>query len=57
MFLTEKFNVDTECKLWNWGQFDCYKLKYEYKNPHVGEVITYKLSKEEMKEYLKKFDK
>lgn len=57
MFLTEKFNRDTESKLWNWGQFDCYKLKYEYKNPHVGEVITYKLTKEEMKEYLKKFDK
>ena len=32
-------------------------LKGTYKNIHAGEVKVYKLSKEEMKEYLKKFDK
>ena len=57
MFFTEKFNQDTKSKLWNWGQFSCYNLKYKYKHEHAGEVKTYKLTKEEMEEYLKKFDK
>lgn len=52
MFFTEKFNSDTESKLWNWGQYDCYKLKHNYKNPHTGEVKTYKLSNKQMEEYL-----
>lgn len=52
MFLTEKFTSDTEAKLWNWNQFDCYKLKHEYKNPHTGEVKIYKLSKEDMDKFL-----
>lgn len=52
MFLTEKFTSDTESKLWNWGQHDCYNLKHEYKNPYTGEVKTYKLSKEEMDKFL-----
>lgn len=57
MFFTEKFNQDTKSKLWDWGQFSCYNLKYKYKHEHAGEVKTYKLTKEEMEEYLKKFDK
>ena len=57
MFLTEKFNQDTKSKLWNWGQLSCYNLKHKYKHEHAGEVKTYKLTKEEMEEYLKKFDK
>lgn len=52
MFLTEKFNQDTQRKLWNWGQFDCYKLKHKYKNEHEQPVTTIKLSKEELEEYL-----
>ena len=39
------------------GQFSCYNLKHKYKHEHAGEVKTYKLTKEEMEEYLKKFDK
>ena len=58
MFLTEKFfNQNTPRKLYYWNQFECYKLKYKYKHEHAGEVKTYKLSKKEMEEYLKKFDK
>ena len=58
MFLTEKFfNQNTTRKLYSWNQFECYKLKYKYKHEHAGEVKTYKLSKKEMEEYLKKFDK
>lgn len=53
MFLTEKFNQDTQSKLWNWGQFDCYKLKHTYKNEKEKPIKTYKLSKSEMEEYLK----
>lgn len=52
MFFTEKFNSDTESKVWNWGQYDCYKLKHNYKNPHTGELKTYKLSNKQMEEYL-----
>ena len=57
MFFTEKFNQDTKSKLWNWGQFSCYNLKYKYKHEHAGEVKTYELSEEEMEEYLKKVDR
>lgn len=57
MFLTEKFDQDTERKLWDWGQFECYKLKYKYKNIHENEVKVYKLNQKELEEYLKKFNK
>ena len=32
-------------------------LKYEYKNEHTSDVKSYKLSKEELAEYLKKYRK
>ena len=58
MFLSERFyNQNTSRKLYSWNQCECYKLKYKYKHEHAGDVITYKLSEEEMKEYLKKFNK
>ena len=50
MFLSERFyNQNTQRKLYSWNQFECYKLKYKYKHEHAGDVITYKLSEEEMK--------
>ncbi|MGX4598950.1 hypothetical protein [Faecalimicrobium sp. JNUCC 81] len=55
MKLTENFiKKDTNVKTWNWRQYDG-ELKYDYEKEHHSKVKTYKLSKEEMKEYLKKF--
>lgn len=52
MKLTENFiKQDSPTKLWDWGQYS--NLKGEYKNEHASEVKTYKLSKEEIEEYLK----
>lgn len=39
-----------------WGHGE-QTLKYAYKNEHVGEVKTYKWSKEQLDEYLKKYKK
>lgn len=39
---------------WGHGQ---QTLKYEYKNEHAGEVKTYKMSKKQLEEYLKKYKK
>ena len=33
------------------------KLKYKYKNENSREVKTYKMSKEQLEEYLKKYNK
>lgn len=55
MFLTESFyHEECERKMYNWGQFSCYQLKHKYNNPYVGEVKTYKLSKEELEKELKR---
>lgn len=55
MKIVENFiNQGPPRKLWDWGQHKC-DLKGEYKSEHAGEVKTYKLSKKELKEYLKKF--
>lgn len=40
----------------NWGHGEP-NLKYEYKNEHASEVKTYKLSKKQLEEYLKKYKK
>ena len=34
-----------------------YEYKYEYKNEHASEVKTYKMSKQELEQYLKKYKK
>ena len=47
---------DTTQKLWDWKQYKEY-LKYEYKHEHSSEVKTYKLSKEELEEYLSKYNR
>lgn len=56
---TEKFisqNLNGKC--WNWGQSSTSILKGKYKNENTsGEVKVYKLSKEEMDQYLKKFER
>ena len=39
-----------------WGHGDL-SLKYEYKNEHTSDVKSYKLSKEELAEFLKKYRK
>lgn len=55
MKLTENFiKKDTNVKHWDWRQYGC-ALKHNYENEHDSKVKTYKLSKEEMEEYLKKF--
>lgn len=40
----------------DWGH-GLQTLKYEYKNEHAGEVKTYKMSKKQLEEYLKKYKK
>ena len=56
MRLKENFiRQDSVSKAWDWGE--CEGLKHEYKNEHAGEVKSYKMSKEELEEYLKKFKK
>ena len=40
----------------DWGHGEL-TLKYEYKNEHAGEVKSYKLSKKQLEEYLKKYVK
>lgn len=47
---------DSEAKVYDWGQGNL-KLKYKYENQNASDVKVIKLSKEEMKEYLKKFGK
>ena len=57
MKLKENFiRQDATQKVWDWKQYKEY-LKYEYKNEHAGEVKTYKLSKEELEEYLSKYNR
>ena len=57
MKLTENYiKEDSIQKLWDWKQYKD-QLKYEYKNEHAGEVKTYKMSKNELEEYLKKYSK
>lgn len=44
----------------SWGKVMDSSLKYKYENvnaKHYGDVKEYKLSKEELSEYLKKFDR
>ena len=56
MRLKENFiRQDSVSKAWDWGQPE--GLKHEYKNEHTGEVKSYKMSKEELEEYLKKYDR
>ena len=43
---------DSVAKVWDWGQYKD-ELKYEDKNEHANEVKTYKMSKEELEQYLK----
>lgn len=47
---------DYTYKPYDWGQYENI-LKYEYKNEYAGEVKTYKMSKEELENYLKKYKK
>lgn len=49
-YIKENYNV----KAWDWGQNNL-TLKNKYKSEYHSEVKTYKLSKKEMEEYLKKF--
>lgn len=57
MKLKENFiRQDATQKVWDWNQYKEY-LKYEYKNEYAGEVKTYKLSKEELEEYLSKYNR
>ena len=56
MFLSEYIGKDTDKKLYDWGQFDCYNLKYKYKNEHASEVVTYKVNKEELDKTLKRLN-
>lgn len=56
MFLSEYIGKDTDKKFYDWGQFDCYKLKYKYENEHTSEVVTYKVSKEELDKILKRLN-
>ena len=57
MKLKENFiRKDSVSKIWDWGQYKD-ELKYEYKNENVGEVKTYKMSKKQLEEYLKKYKK
>lgn len=56
MFLTEYIGKDTDKKMYDWGQYECYKLKHEYKNEYASEVITYKVSEEELEKILKRLN-
>ena len=57
MKLKENFiQQDATQKVWDWKQYKEY-LKYEYKNEYAGDVKTYKLSKEELEEYLSKYNR
>lgn len=57
MKLKETFAIrETSSPVSEWGHGDL-SLKYEYKNEHTGEVKSYKMSKEELAEYLKKYRK
>ena len=57
MKLKENFiRKDSVSKIWDWGQSKD-ELKYEYKNENAGEVKTYKMSKKQLEEYLKKYKK
>ena len=57
MKLKENFiQQDATQKVWDWKQYK-EELKYEYKNEYAGEVKTYKLSKEELEEYLSKYNR
>ena len=57
MKLKENFiRQDSFLKTWDWGQYR-KKLKYKYKNETAGEVKTYKMSKKQLEEYLKKYNK
>lgn len=47
---------DYTYKPYDWGQYENI-LKHEYKNEYAGEVKTYKMSKEELENYLKKYKK
>ena len=61
MKLKENFiRQDATQKVWDWKQYKeelKYKYKYKYKNEHAGDVKTYKLSKEELEEYLSKYNR
>lgn len=55
MILPQNYKSEyTKEVIWSWTRKD-EKLKGKYKNEHAGKVKIYKLSKEEMEEYLKKF--
>lgn len=54
MFLTENHvSCETNRVNYDWGQFSCYDLNYEYKNEKASEVTTYLLPKHELEKYLK----
>lgn len=54
MFFSEYIGRNTDKKLYDWGQFECYKLKHKYKHEHSSEVKTYKVNKQELEEILKR---
>lgn len=55
MKITENFiKQDSPAKHWDWGQYDNKILKGEYQSEYKSEVKIYKMSKEELQEYLKK---
>ena len=57
MKLKENFiRQDATQKVWDWKQYK-EELKYKYKHEHSSEVKTYKLSKEELEEYLSKYNR
>lgn len=56
MFLSEYIGKDTDKKLYDWGQFDRYKLKYKYNHEHASEVVTYKVNKQELEEILRRLN-
>lgn len=57
MKLTENFiKKDSSYKVYSWGS-NTYELKHKYESEHNTKVKTYTMSKNELEEYLKKFDK
>ena len=50
------YRIDNSfCALRSYWSNQTFKLKYKYEPEYNNEVKVYKLSKEEMEEYLKKF--
>lgn len=57
MKLTENFiKRDSSYKAYSWGS-NTYELKHKHESDHNSKVKTYKMTKQELEEYLKKFNK